>query len=218
MTHSKNKRAIFIDFDGTLVNSVSCLDIALTAFLEKYHVHIDCEDKKLFNGPPIIEIIGAVRLKYKIADSLQHMEMKYFDMVKDLYNQLLPNPWARELLLETTKKEYAVIIVTSNIKTIVTPWLMNNKLNNFVDAIVDCKDVSQGKPSPEPYNKAIAVSLCKINNCIAVEDSYLGALSAVRAELKTYCIRSSRVEENITHSNLGGVVIIDSLCEIMSIL
>lgn len=53
-------------------------------------------------------------------------------------------------------------------------------------AIVSGNDVKEGKPSPEPYLKAVEMLKVSKNECIVIENAPLGVESAKRAGL--YCI------------------------------
>lgn len=58
----------------------------------------------------------------------------------------------------------------------------------YLDAIVDKKMVSHGKPAPDIYLKAASAIGRKPENCFAFEDSDTGALAAVRAGCRTIVI------------------------------
>ena len=71
---------------------------------------------------------------------------------------------------------------------------LRNRLNNtapleflkIFDVIITGNDTDVGKPSPQPYLKAVKKLGVMPEDCIAVENSPIGILSARNAEI--YCV------------------------------
>jgi beta-phosphoglucomutase-like phosphatase (HAD superfamily) len=57
-----------------------------------------------------------------------------------------------------------------------------------VDAVVGGDEVAFGKPAPDPYTLALSRVHCTPTASLAVEDSRIGALSAVSAGLSTWVL------------------------------
>ncbi len=57
---------------------------------------------------------------------------------------------------------------------------------DIFEAVVSGNDVTQGKPSPEPYLKAMEMLGVSKDECVVIENSPLGVESAKRAGL--FCI------------------------------
>jgi beta-phosphoglucomutase-like phosphatase (HAD superfamily) len=67
-------------------------------------------------------------------------------------------------------------------------WLARTRLAAFVDIVVGGDQVVLGKPEPEPYRIALARSGCVRELSIAVEDSPVGARSALAAGIRCYAV------------------------------
>lgn len=211
----RDKQAVLIDFDGTLADSVAHLSGVLDQFLLLYRLEIDSLERESFNGPPIREIVRMLKSTHGLQDSLIMMKNKYLMMAAKVYGEVRPTLGAISFL-SAIKEKCSVVVVTSNTRDIVCPWLTMNKLDRYVDGVIDCDDVTQGKPFPDPYIKAMAFAKCNVQQAIAIEDSALGALSATRAGVKTYCIGPAKQEWVVDYPDLKELVFVNSLHDMLS--
>src|SRR5206468_621911 len=79
----------------------------------------------------------------------------------------------------------AVAVVSSAVRVEIDTVLAAAGLADSVDAIVSIEDVANGKPSPEPYSRALAL-LGRPQGAIAFEDTEVGIASAQAAGL--HCV------------------------------
>src|SRR5258705_3625382 len=78
-------KAIFFDFDGTLVDSIYLLYEVYLAFLEKHgHAGSEREFKEL-NGPSIKEVIAILRDRYDLGFPSESLYAEYNIIVRDFY-------------------------------------------------------------------------------------------------------------------------------------
>ncbi|MBW4095080.1 MAG: HAD family phosphatase [Acidobacteria bacterium] len=113
-------------------------------------------------------------------------------------------PGARELLHEAYQEGIACVMVTMSEGPLATE-VVNGLPHPFFKFLVTGDSVSQGKPHPEPYLKAI--DLLQAQNpaitaatCVALEDSVPGVTSAVAAGVCTVGI-----PHTVPLPNLGQV-------------
>lgn len=79
-------------------------------------------------------------------------------------------------------------------------------LNQF-EIVIGSDQVAQGKPAPDIYLKAATELGVNINNCLALEDSDNGALSAFRAGIKVIVVPDIKAPSRTTQriaSNICG--------------
>lgn len=99
------------------------------------------------------------------------------------------NEGAEELLTSLFDNSIFLALVTSSQKWMVNLILSKLGILKFFENIVSSEDVSEEKPSPEPYNKALMKIRLNANECLAFEDSESGIISASAAGLTVYGIR-----------------------------
>ncbi len=83
------------------------------------------------------------------------------------------------------EKQMPSRVVSGSDRAVVMELLLRFFPNTF-DAVVTGNDVKEGKPSPEPYLKAIGMLKLEKDECIVIENAPLGVESATRAGL--FCI------------------------------
>ena len=99
--------------------------------------------------------------------------------------------------LKELKKEHKLVIVTSGHPLIVNYILDKCNIKSYFDLILTSEDVSEGKPSPIPFETAIKKLNVKKEECVVVEDSPNGVLSGKRASLITIGIANTFPVENL---------------------
>ncbi|CAH6992732.1 hypothetical protein VCHA30O60_60062 [Vibrio chagasii] len=68
--------------------------------------------------------------------------------------------------------------------------------------MICAEDVVRGKPAPEPFLKAAEALGAKTEDCVAVEDSPSGVLSAKKAGCFTIALLTSHTREELNQADL----------------
>jgi HAD superfamily hydrolase (TIGR01509 family) len=103
------------------------------------------------------------------------------DRVVDRVQQQVPwRPGALELLADLHDQGVPCGLVTMSYRRFVAPILARLAEDAF-DVVVTGDSVTQGKPHPEPYLKAVAALGIEPARTVAIEDSNTGARSAESA-------------------------------------
>ncbi len=92
-----------------------------------------------------------------------------------------PKPGVHELLDALKERGIRTAIATSSPKERALQYLTRLGLAEKFDCICSGYEVAKGKPAPDIYLHAAASIGLKPENCLAVEDSFPGILSAYRA-------------------------------------
>lgn len=87
-------------------------------------------------------------------------------------------PYAREILELLHKRGVLLGVATASNKQNVTPCLVNNGIYELFHSITSVDEVARGKDFPDIYLKQCENFPLAYEDCAAVEDSYVGALSA----------------------------------------
>ena len=97
-------------------------------------------------------------------------------------------PGAVELLKELRRREIVSAVATATNMAQANRYLQLAGLTEYFDKIISAHMVKEGKPSPDVYLYACGQLRVKPEDCMAVEDSPNGVLSAARAGCKTVMI------------------------------
>ena len=177
-------KGLFVDFDGTLVESLPYLKAAYYDFLQAYGIPGSESEFELLNGPTLYEVVSYLKNKYQIQKEKQELYDKYTQRLLFLYSQeMQPLPDIREALITAKLKGWKIVLVTSNRSAWVDPFLERNNMSFFFDHKVFCKEGESGKPSPAVYLRALSETGIQPQDAIAIEDAVSGIQSALTAGL-----------------------------------
>lgn len=185
-----NPKAILIDLDGTLANSLSIMKLSYYAFLKQFNRNPTDEEFNSLNGPPLQNVITQIKKNHALNESVDELLKKYFTIIDNMYLSVQPNNGAINLLQKAKSNGCTIGVVTSNTKQRTQTWVRNVCIDHMINFIVSSDDVKKGKPNPEPYITATKKTSFTLDQIIAIEDSLQGAQSAISAGLKTFVIGS----------------------------
>lgn len=204
-----NPKAILLDLDGTLADSLSVMRLSYRLFLEQFNCKPTDEEFDSLNGPPLQKIIKHLKDTHSLIESEDILLKNYFNIIDHAYFSVKPCSGAVSVLEKAKENLCTVGIVTSNSTKRTQAWLATVGLHTMVDFIVSGDDVKQGKPHPEPYIIASKLTSYSVDEVVAIEDSLHGAISAVSAGLRTFFLSN---EQN--HLWLKGVESLPSLAQL----
>ena len=176
--------AILFDLDGVLLDTEPLLAKAWSETAKEYNHYlsndkllelkgrrrIDCA-KKVFKWINKEISIKELLFIQKLKVDKQLTKAKPFKGAIDLINFCINIKLPIALVTSTSKESF-------KIKSSVNPWL-----NLFETKILgDDKFISAGKPSPDPYLRALKILEVNPFKTWVIEDSYAGSVSGLRAE------------------------------------
>ena len=109
-----------------------------------------------------------------------------------------------EKLKETQKYRYA--LTTSGRKIQQDQILAKNNLTGFFPIMVTADDVQNGKPHPDPYLITVEKLMELSENCLVIEDSDNGILSAKAAGCQTCGITTTFPKERLEKAGADFIV------------
>ncbi len=181
-------KALFWDNDGILVdtegiffraNQETLADLGISLGWEQF------EEISLVRGGSVLQLAEKPQTEafYKLRD---RRDALYADL---LTREPLVMEGVREVL-EALKGKYVMGIVTSSGQEHFEIIHSRSGLLPYFQFALTMKDCAHFKPHPEPYLKAIALSGCQPEECLAVEDSPRGLASAVNAGIRCMVVPS----------------------------
>ncbi len=97
---------------------------------------------------------------------------------------------SKELLLELHRLDYRLALVTGTRLEVVKKVLQMG-LDNIFKIVITGEMVSNGKPNPEPYLKAVNELGVNKEDCLVVENAPAGIASAKNAGLTCFAVQTS---------------------------
>lgn len=185
---TSNLKAFFLDFDGTLVNSLPLLYDAYQSFLKKRKLCPNLDEFNELKGPSLREILQTLKNKYSMEESLEDL---YFEYEKDLierYKELRPHEGVIDFIHALKKKGLKLALVSSAPKKILEGFLSSHPDFALFDLVVGGESVKKSKPNPDIYINTLRLMNLNPTEAIAIEDSLLGALSADKAGIPLWLI------------------------------
>lgn len=181
----KNFKAILFDFDGVLADTMEDNFTAWKEAFKSKNIKITRDDYFQLEGMQLKNLASTIGKKYKVDKDnyeylvqfknkyyLENHSFRFYSGVVELVNLLAEN------------NIRLAIVSASNMERL-EKTVSRNFLKKF-DAIVSGDDTLQGKPHPDPYLTAMKKLGIFADQCIVVENSPLGIMSAKAAG--TYCI------------------------------
>lgn len=187
-------KAILFDHDGTLVDSEKIHYNLWAAILKSYNITFTIEEYiRYYAGIPTpsnadrmvdtysLEISPAALIQEKSNLTSAYLSSGGFPLM----------PGAKESLAHFHKIGIKMAVVTGAGIEGVKVTVKNNNLQGYFSALVSGDEVERSKPAPDPYLLAIKKLGLDSSECIAIEDTYNGILSAASANIGCVGISST---------------------------
>ena len=167
--------------DGTLVDTEPYWIEAEYELADEYGGSWSREHALQLVGNDLLESGIYIREHMGIDLSPEEIVERLLDGVVERVEREVPwCPGARDLLVALREAEVPLALVTMSYARFVAPILQHLPPETF-KVIVTGDQVANGKPHPEPYLTAAAALGLEPGQCVAVEDSNTGTVSAESA-------------------------------------
>lgn len=182
----KEKLALF-DLDGTLFDTKDVNYNAYKDALSQFGYDIDYEYYcRYCNGRHYMDFLPKI-----IKNDLEVLNLIH-EKKKTIYSNYLNYAIVNQHLFDIIrliKSEYYTAVVTTASKKNCYEILTFFEVKNLFDLIITRDDVSNSKPDPEGYIKALEYFCIRKENAIIYEDTRIGEEAAKRAGIKCVTVR-----------------------------
>jgi HAD superfamily hydrolase (TIGR01509 family) len=176
--------AVFWDMDGTLIDSERLWTISLQDVARELGGSISAPARAALMGVDIDTSIGVLLAevgKAATPELVEHTRERLLSLTAALFVDGVDwRPGALAALRTVRASGVPTALVTNSTRRI-AELALNGIGREFFDVTVCGDEVPAGKPAPDPYLRAAALLDVPVADCVAVEDSPNGALSAERA-------------------------------------
>ncbi len=211
--------AILFDLDGVLLDTEPLLAKAWRETAKEYNYHLSNDKLKLLKGRRRIDC--AKKVFQWINKEISIEELLRIQKIKVNNQIVLAKPFtgAIDLIKFCINIKLPIALVTSSssdsfkIKSSANPWLNLFKIK----ILGDNKFITSGKPSPDPYLKAIEILNINPKKTWVIEDSYAGSISGLKAKCNLlFFSKDIQVLNKLTQEfNQNNIQKINELSEII---
>lgn len=201
-------KALLLDLDGTLLDSERLWLLAEEQVMAHYGYVWTLADQQYCLGGPLERVAEYMEVKSDGSGRSEIIGDELLSSVANLFatEALVWRPGAQALVAQAHQLHIPTAIVTATWRSVLDSVMtrMSESVGNFTHSVAG-DEVRNSKPHPEPYLLA-AVSLgVPIGECLAIEDSPTGALSAVNAGAKVVAV------EHMAPINVEGAFVLTTL-------
>jgi len=201
-------KALLLDLDGTLLESERLWLTAEQRVMHRYGYTWTLADQHHCLGGPLERVADYMELKIEGSQRSREIGIELLAEVSDLFvkEPLEWRPGAESLVAQAHELCIPTVIVTASWRNLLDTVLarMSQSVGEFTHSIAG-DEVVNSKPHPEPYLTAAASIKVPIKECLAIEDSPTGTLSAVSAGAKVIAV------EHMATIDVAGAVVVRTL-------
>ncbi len=207
--------AVIFDMDGVLIDSEPLWKIAEIEGFAKVGLNLTKKDCEATVGVRIDEV---VRIWYDkvgwTGPGIREVSEDIVDiLIREIKRQGIALPGVNESLEMLKNENLAVGLATSSSSRIINVVLDRFHLRHYFTATHSAENETLGKPHPAVYLNCAAKLGVIPKNCLAIEDSFNGVLSAKAAGMKVIAIPEKSHSFNPRIQETADCVL-NNLCEL----
>ena len=211
-------RAVIFDMDGTLIDTEKYFRIFWPKALAEFGYHMT--DEQALSMRSLGRPFAPARLRQWFGEELDYdaVRQRRKDMMEECLDRegIRRKPGALELVQRLKADGITTAVATATDPERTAKYLRLTGLEGYFDRLISATQVKEGKPSPDIYLYACEQLGLKPEECLAVEDSPNGVLSAYRAGCKVVMVPDQTEADEETKKYLYAVA--ENLDEVYEII
>jgi HAD superfamily hydrolase (TIGR01509 family) len=186
-------QAVLFDMDGTLIDSEGLWLSAEVSVMDRLGGTWSPEDQSVCLGGPLERVAYYMLDRATVPCTVEEiMESILVEMEHRFRVSALGwRPGARRLLLDAREAGVPTALVSASWNRLidaVSDKIRDDLGRDAFDVVIAGDDVANSKPHPEPYQTAADLLGVPTGDCLALEDSPTGVVSAVTAGCRVVAI------------------------------
>ena len=187
---NKKIRAVFFDLDGTLIDTEKYYNRVWPKAFANFGYEIsakECLDVRSLGNPHILKW-----MQDRFGNGVECEEIRKY--ARSLVNNLIETEGLHlkkgviECLSFLKSKNVYIYIVTATAPERTDICITDAGIKKYFDNVISATTVENGKPAPDVYLKAAEIANVDPSECIAIEDSPNGAMSAINAGMNVIMV------------------------------
>ena len=174
-------KGIVFDMDGVVIEAKDWHFDALNKALKLFGFEISRFDHlTTYDGLPTRRKLEMLSIERGLPVELHSFinEMKQAYTMEIVHTQCKPRFVHEYALSKLKAMDYKLGLASNSIKTTIEVMMQKAKLAQYLDVQLSAEDVTNGKPDPEIYIKAMEHLGIKPTECLILEDNENGILAA----------------------------------------
>ena len=182
-------KAVIFDLDGTLIDSMFIWVEMDVRFLNKRNIAITDGMFDDLQTNSFKDMAVYFKNKFALTETIEEIINEWIAEAKHAYNnELKLKPHSLEFIKYLKDNGYKIAIGTSNELSLTQAVLESNNVLGYFDTIVTGCTGLRGKPAPDIYLQ-VAKNLGVVpEDCLVIEDTFVGVMAAKNAEMKVFAI------------------------------
>lgn len=195
----KNKLTtlLLFDLDGTIVDTEICaIEVVGRYFLRHGH-KVPENDLDYLVGRTWALSVAFLLERYPIAKDLDAVELELLTEYRSVLAQSVPViPGSVDAIIKLSSV-FKLGVVSGSRRHDIESILQTLNIRKYFEHIIGFEDYSNGKPSPEPYLKALSLFDVAADSALIFEDSAAGMTSAIAAGIDVVGIGGAAHQHSI---------------------
>ena len=211
----ENKKLVLLDFDGTLVDSMSMwVDIDRQIFAASGLPVPDGLTERLI--PLNEDETAAVFLEYGCQGTVESIRAMHDRLAQEQYENIIPlKPGAKQLLDLLRENNIQLGIVSAATLGRMLPCIQRLGLTGYFSIILPCGDLGINKHTAAAYKMALDTLKIAASDAIFIDDFYGNVLGAKAAGVTTVGVYDSVGDANWSDMLRSADICVLSMCELV---
>ncbi|ODS35664.1 MAG: hypothetical protein A7316_03500 [Candidatus Altiarchaeales archaeon WOR_SM1_86-2] len=188
------QKAVIFDLDGVIIDSMPFYYKAWKEAFETVGVNVSEEEIYMREGEKREITAKEIFKEHKGYEPDDDLIRAIVKRKEEAYHRIFKSkifPGIVELLNLLKAKNIKLGLVTGSVTKTIEEFKSKTTIFSLFDVIVTGGETKTGKPSPEPYLKAVEKLLIPARNCYVIENAPLGIKSAKSASLTCFAVKGS---------------------------